>query len=155
MWLYTGASITSSPAYGRELNSLFLEIIDDYGLEQLVYQPTRQGNILDIILTSDPDMITNVDTAPGISDHEVILFDITIQSSIIPDKMAHSLYLYHKGDLNTSVKQDMCVFKDSFKSSNPECNSVDANWNSFKEALASSISHHIPKKKIKARKDLP
>ena len=49
----------------------------------------------------------------------------------------------------------MCVFKDSFKSSNPECNSVDANWNSFKEALASSISHHIPKKKIKAHKDLP
>ena len=65
------ASIISSPAYGRELNSLFLEIIDDYGLEQLVYQPTRQGNMLDIILTSDPDMITNVDTAPGISDHEV------------------------------------------------------------------------------------
>ena len=70
--------------------------------------------------------------------------------------MAHSVYLYHKGDLN-SVKQDiyMCVFKDSFKSSNPECNSVDTNWNSFKEALANSISRHIPKKKIKACKDLP
>ena len=61
MWSDTGASITSLPAYGRELNSLFLVIIDDYGLEQLVYQPTRQGNILDIILTSDPDMITNVE----------------------------------------------------------------------------------------------
>ena len=35
-------------------------------------------------------MITNVDTAPGISDHEVILFDITMQSSATPDKMAHS-----------------------------------------------------------------
>ena len=66
MWSDTGASITRSPAYGRELNSLFLEITDDYGLEQLVHQPTRQGNILDILLTSDPDMITNVDTAPGI-----------------------------------------------------------------------------------------
>ena len=66
MWSDTGASITHSPAYGRELNSLFLEIIDDYDLEQLVHQPTRQGNILDIILTSDPDMITNVDTAPEI-----------------------------------------------------------------------------------------
>ena len=68
--------------------------------------------------------------------------------------MAHSVYLYHKGDLN-SVKQDTCVFKDSFKSNNPECNSVDANWNSFKEVLASSISRHILKKKSKARKDLP
>ena len=88
-------------------------------------------------------MITNVDTASGISDHKVILFDITIQSSAIPDKMAHSVYLYNKGDLNR-VKQDMCVFKDSFKSSNPECNSVNTNWNSFKEALANSISCYIP-----------
>ena len=31
MWSDTGVSITPSPAYGRELNSLFLEIIDDYG----------------------------------------------------------------------------------------------------------------------------
>ena len=68
--------------------------------------------------------------------------------------MANLMYLYHKGDIN-SVKQDMCVFKNSFKSSNPECNSVDTNWNSFKESLASSISHRIPKKKIKASKDLP
>ena len=68
MWSDTGASITPSPAYyERELNSLFLEIIDDYGLEQLVYQPSRQGNILDIILTSESD----IHIAPGISDHEV------------------------------------------------------------------------------------
>ena len=112
-----------SPVHGRELNSLFLETIHDFGLEQLAYQPTRQGNILDIILTSDPNMIT---TAPGVSDHEVILFDITMQSGAIPDRMAHSIYLYHKGDLK-NVKQDMCAFKDSFKSSNPECNSVDTN----------------------------
>ena len=93
-------------------------------------------------------MITNVDIAPGISDHEVILFDITMQPSTTPDKMAHSVYLYHKGDLN-SVIQDMYEFKDSFKSSNQECNSVDANWNSFKEALANSISCHIPKRILK------
>ena len=59
MWSDTGASITPSPVYTRELNSLFLEIIDDYGLEELFYQPTRQGNILDIILTSDPDNYDN------------------------------------------------------------------------------------------------
>jgi len=37
----TGASIIPSPALElRELNSLRLELMDDYGLEQLVYQPT-------------------------------------------------------------------------------------------------------------------
>ena len=38
---------------------------------------------------------------------------------------------------------------------NPECNSVDMNWNSFKEALTISVSRHIPRKKITAHKDLP
>ena len=69
VWLDTGASIEPSPAYGRELNSLFLELIDDNGLEQLVNKPTRQGNILDIVLALHPNMITNVDVVPGISDH--------------------------------------------------------------------------------------
>ena len=59
-------------------------------------------------------MITNVDIAPGISDHKVILFDITMQSGAVPDRMAHSVYLYHKGDLN-SVKQDMCAFKETLR----------------------------------------
>ena len=37
-------------------------------------------------------------------------------------------------------------------SRNPECNSVETNWNSFKEALTNSNSHH---NYTKARKDLP
>ena len=49
----------------------------------------------------------------------------------------------------------MCAFKDSFLSRNPECNSVDTKWNSFKETLTNSISCHIPRKKIRAHKDLP
>ena len=93
-------------------------------------------------------MITKVDITPGISDDEVFLFDITMQSSTTPDKMTHSVYLYHKGDLN-SVMQDMCAFQDSFKSSNPECNTVDANWNSFKKTPANSISCHISKRILK------
>ena len=79
---------------------------------------------------------------------------VKMSESSVYIKMAHSVYLYHKGDLN-SVKQDMCDFKDSFMSRNPECNSVDTNWNSFNEALTNSVSRHIPIKKIKAHKDLP
>jgi len=153
-WSDNGATVLPLPTNGRELNSLCLELMDDSSLEQLVYQPTRQGNILDIVLTTDPDMISDIDIVPGISDHEVICFDINLQSSLPSDKIPHFVYLYHKRDLD-SVKQDMNAFHNTFISSNPECNSVDANWNSFKEALANSVSCHIPRKKITARKDLP
>ena len=132
------------------MSSLCLELMDDYSLEQLVYQPTRQ---VDIVLTSDPDMISDIDVVPGISDHEAIYFDINLQSSLPSDKIPHFVYLYHRRDLN-SVKQDMNAFQCTFVSNHPECNTVDANWNSFKEALANSASYHIPRKKITARKDL-
>ena len=64
------------------------------------------------------------------------------------------MYLYHKGDLG-GVKQDMRTFRDSFMNRNPECNSVDSNWHSLKETLTVSVSNHVPKKKLKSRKDLP
>jgi len=90
----------------------------------------------------------------SLPDHEAICFDINLQSSLPSDKISHFVYLYHKGDLD-SVKQDTNAFHNTFISGNPECNSVDANWNSFKEALANSVSRHIPQKKITAHKDLP
>jgi len=88
-WSDNGATILPSPSYGRELNSLCLELMDDCSLEQLVYQPTRQENILDIVLTTDPDMISDIDIVPGISDHEVICFDINLQSSLPSYKIPH------------------------------------------------------------------
>ena len=141
-WSDNDATVLPSPTYGRELNSLCLEFMDDYSLEQLVYQLTRQGNILGIVLTSEPDMISDIDVVPGISDHEAICFDINLQSSLPSDKLPHFVYLYHKGDLD-NVKQDMNAFQSTFVSNHPECNTVDANWNSFKEALANSVSYHI------------
>ena len=50
-------------------------------------------------------MITNVDTMPGISDHEVILFDITIQSSIIPESQSRSRRSGWSGFGRTTISQ--------------------------------------------------
>ena len=153
-WSDDGASIAPSPTYGRELNDLFLDLINDANLEQMVQQPTRQKNILDLVLSSHPDMISNVDVVPGMSDHEIIVFDINLHSCILPKQITHSVYLYHKGDLD-SVRQDMSSFKDFFMSLNPLHKSVENNWNSFKQALANSVSKHIPMKKCKSQRDLP
>ena len=125
-WSDDGASITPSPTYGRELNDLFLDLINDANLEQMVQQPTRQKNILDLVLSSHPDMISNVDVVPGMSDHEIIVFDINLHSCILPKQITHSVYLYHKGDLD-SVRQDMSSFKDFFMSLNPLHKSVENN----------------------------
>ena len=61
--------INLSPVYGHELNSLFVETMNDYGFEQLVNAPTRGNHILDLVLSTHPDMISQVEVVPGISDH--------------------------------------------------------------------------------------
>ena len=49
--------INLSPVYGYELNSLFKEIMNDYGFEQLVNLPTKGNCILNLVLSTHPDMV--------------------------------------------------------------------------------------------------
>ena len=46
---------------------------------QMNMQPTRHNNILDVFLTNQPLATTNVETAPGISDHEALIVKSDIQ----------------------------------------------------------------------------
>ena len=62
-----------TPTYERSLNKLFLDIINDASLEQFVYLPTHQDNILDLVFSSQPK-INNLDIVSGISDHDAIIF---------------------------------------------------------------------------------
>ena len=50
----------------------FLDILNDFGFTQMVTQPTRHGNILDLFLTTNPTLIQQVSCKPGISDHDMV-----------------------------------------------------------------------------------
>ena len=57
-----------------------LEIINKFGLQNMLNNPTRidSGNILDLILTSNPSIIVNTHTTPGMSDLEAVTFNINL-----------------------------------------------------------------------------
>jgi len=46
-------------------------------LEQIVTQPTRGNNILDLCFTTHPDYIEQCATVPGFSDHSATIVDLT------------------------------------------------------------------------------
>ena len=71
-WSETGGRLISNPTYGSVLNSTFLNILDDFSLEQLVLSPTRGNHILDLILTSQPGLFTDGTIVPGMSDHKAV-----------------------------------------------------------------------------------
>ena len=60
------------------LHTSFSEFFISSGLSQLVTTPTRLNSVLDLVLTNDPFLISNVDSLPplGASDHSIVTFDI-------------------------------------------------------------------------------
>ena len=91
--------INPIPVYGHELNSLFVETMNDYGFEQLVNAPTRGNHILDLVLSTHPDMISQVEAVPGISDHEAITFQLDQFSNRSSARKLQKVYQYHKANI--------------------------------------------------------
>ena len=50
-----------------------IDIIEEFHLEQLVLEPTRQYNILGLCFTSHPTSVISSQTSPGLSDHEAVI----------------------------------------------------------------------------------
>lgn len=62
----------------------FLKILNDYNFTQLVKEPTRKDNVLDLFLISNPSNInvkTKVEVIPGISDHNIVFSEVTFSKA--------------------------------------------------------------------------
>ena len=81
------------------LSKKFLSCIEDNLLFQLVEKPTRGKNILDMLLTGNPDIVHSVDVGEklGASDHCSILAQLMIPVPRIA-LSNRKIYLYSKGD---------------------------------------------------------
>ena len=71
-------TINPSPQYGKLTNETMMSVVHDYFLDQLVLEPTRLQNTLDLLLTNAPDTVSDVEVIPGISDHEAITCNCNI-----------------------------------------------------------------------------
>ena len=50
----------------------FINLLDDNNLIQMVSEPTRQDNTLDLFLTNNDSLVNKVTLLPGISDHDIV-----------------------------------------------------------------------------------
>ena len=56
-----------------------MDILQDNFLTQLVTEPTRSQNILDLVLSTSPDIIKNLTVGEQFSDHNIFTFVLTGQ----------------------------------------------------------------------------
>ena len=80
------------PVYGN-----FLDLINDFSLTQMVTQPTRYGNILDLFLTTNPTLIQQVNCQAGLSDHGMVIAYCALKPTAQKCK-PHKVSLFPKAD---------------------------------------------------------
>ena len=60
-------------------HNLFIDILADHGLSQIVDQPTRGENTLDLIAVNNITLVNRSEIIPGISDHDAVFAEIDIR----------------------------------------------------------------------------
>ena len=113
MW---GDSVTikDTPSYGSQMNTRFVEISESLGLTQIVEEPTREGNILDLILVTSPDRCQKVDVIPGSSDHDAVC--ATYKAKVSRNKKKpRNVYLFKHADMNAVKKYITTYNNEQFK----------------------------------------
>ena len=66
---------TTSPSPECKHQAFYHQVIDtlnNSNLTQMVNLPTRESNILDLFLTTNPTLVNQVNILPGISDHNIV-----------------------------------------------------------------------------------
>ena len=121
-----------------------LGITEHFGLTQHQCEVTRQSSnaVLDLVFSSNPNLVSRVNVVPGMSDHHAILttLDVRPKSHV---KKPHKVYRYKAADFD-GLRADMANYATDFLSNNPGSKSLDDNWTSFKDMLLQSITKHIP-----------
>ena len=121
------------------------DICDNAGLTQIVHEPTRKQNLLDLVLTSMPD-ISKATVLSSISDHRGVLIEVALE---VPKsiEIEREVWIYQKADwqgLKDALKERSWEF---LKSS-----SVDQGAKGLTDIILETAKTFIPKRKIKQQK---
>ena len=139
----------------NSLQSLFLNCILNLGFTQYIRTPTRGNNILDILLSNSPQLISDAKVCENISpscDHLSITFKINLVidrlSKAVENNMSHTTTVpdWLRADWNSFF-----MFLEDFDWCVPfsNCATADDAYNIFTTVINSLVEANVPKKNLK------
>ncbi len=132
-------------------SKLFLQTLEDNCLYQLVNEPTRGSNLIDLVITGNPDMIDNVSVEQPFSTSDHRRTDVTLKVQVPRIEAApRKIYLYSKGDYTSFNKE----VRDSKWETVLGKKTVNHQWDIFKTEYHRLREKYIPHKLIKANRRL-
>lgn len=116
----------------------FMELTQDLFLTQHVCDATRGENILDLILSSEPNMVGQVRVSEPFSDHNMVICDIIVYIHI--KEWRETYYDYKRANYD-GMKQ--CLENYDWKQAFQDTN-VHTKWDIFKRVVNSAMKSFIP-----------
>ena len=131
-------------------SQLFVDTLEDCFLAQHVSEPTRQSNVLDLVITSEPTMIdvVNVQEPFGSSDHNMLQWSVNVKTE--HTNRVKAALNYSKGNYEAIRKEMSTINWEQELVGN-----VEDCWNYLKNKLYELEQQHVPIKKIKAGRKKP
>lgn len=116
-----------------------IDIALDHYLQQLVDEPTREANILELFFTNNESLVQHVNVRPGISDHDYIevLCNVTASRIKVPPR---KVFLWKRAN-SEAISDDISPLNEKLSTSSSYIRSedVDSMWNQFRLALMESM----------------
>ena len=133
---------------------MMIDIMNDHGLEQLVHFPTREQNILDLLLTFLPGQFQDIHSPDKLSDHDSIAGTLRV---VIPpiEKPQRKVYLYQTGDYESMRKDTFEFAMEKYFNGYPNTRSVQENFNLITSFIQDSADKHIPSKTSRTVSSVP
>jgi len=131
----------------------FADCLDDNALTQLVEEPTRNRNTLDLMITNIPSKVLRLSVIPGISDHEAVFMELDTRP--VSHKQQPRLIPLYKNARWDSMREDIKDLYTRISSMVDSGSDIDTIWSTFSSNLKSSIRSHIPHKAAKAKDSSP
>ena len=132
-----------------------IDIILDHNLQQLVEEPTRGRNILDLFLTNNDSLVQHIRVKPGISDHDYVEISCLTKPQRVKSPSRH-VFIWKKANFQAISDDIINLEKASTAFSRPyEPADVESMWNAFQSTLTESIVRNIPCKSLTNKQPQP
>ena len=146
----------------KEMSHILAELMSEYFLYQLIYEPThRAGNTLDLLFTNDPNIVVNheIFPAPSLSSHCIIMCQTTLSCPQPPQEFPEELNSFDKRNF-MSKQTNWDDIRSEIGSRDWdhlfENQSVTRMFEILIEVCATATSNHCPlKRRIKRRNPIP
>ena len=144
----------SGSTLSQSKGQILIDVMNDHGLEQMVHFPTREKNILDLILTTLPGQFQDVHSPDKLSDHDIVSGTLKI---FIPPikKPRRKVYLYQKVDYESMRKDTLEFAQEKYFNGHSGTRSVQENFDLITSFIQDSADKHIPSKTSRSVSSIP